>query len=309
VSQPTNRGANPAAGSLAGLRGAVDLGALAQQRDAQQRRDSALAHAPAGVVVDVTEATFQEEVIDRSSTVPVVLDLWATWCGPCKTLSPVLENLAAEYGGRFVLAKVDVDAEQRIAAAFQVQSIPSVFAVVGGQPIPLFQGALPAPQVRQYIDELLKVAAEAGVTGSIAAGEMSAGDGAADVEPDETPGDPRFTAAFDAIEAGDWAAARAAYQHILDAEPANADAIAGIAMCALQQRLDDAVDRGPLREADEAAARADWSAAFGALIDLVRSTSGAEREVARGRLLDLFAMAGEIPEVSKARLDLANALF
>jgi putative thioredoxin len=134
------------------LRGAVDLSALAQQRQAQQRRDAVMGDAPTGVVVDVTEATFQAEVIDRSQTVPVVLDLWAEWCGPCKALSPILETLAVEYAGQFVLAKVDVDAEQRIAAAFQVQSIPSVFAVVGGQPVPLFQGALPEPQIRQYLD-------------------------------------------------------------------------------------------------------------------------------------------------------------
>ena len=117
------------------VRGAVDLGALAAQRDAEQRA----ANAPAGVVIDVTEASFQADVLERSLTVPVVLDLWATWCEPCKQLSPVLRALAAEYGGRFVLAKVDVDANPRISQAFQVQSIPSVFAVVQGQPLPLFQ--------------------------------------------------------------------------------------------------------------------------------------------------------------------------
>ncbi len=286
------------------VRGAVDLSALAQQRQTQQRRDAAMGGAPAGVVIDVTTATFQAEVLDRSQTVPVVLDLWATWCGPCKTLSPILETLAAEYNGRFVLAKVDVDAEQQIAAAFQVQSIPSVFAVVGGQPVPLFQGALPEPQVRQYLEELLKVAAQAGVTGTVTGA----------VEPDtevaaEEPVDPRFVAAYDAIESGDWAAAAAAYQQILDSEPANTDAQAGVAMCRVQLRLDQAAETGALREADEAASRGEWSAAFDALIGVVRSSAGDERDAARERLIDLFVVAGDVPEVAKARIDLANALF
>ena len=286
------------------LRGAVDLAALATQKQNQQRRDAALGSAPAGVVVDVTEATFQAEVIDRSHTVPVVLDLWATWCGPCKTLSPILEGLAAEYGGRLVLAKVDVDAEQRIAAAFQVQSIPSVFAVVAGQPIPLFQGALPEPQVRQFLDELLKVAAQAGVQGTLSAAVPPG-------EPvvEEEPIDPRFAAAFDAIEVGDWAAAEAAYRSVLDAEPQNADARAGMALCALQRRVEASAESGPLRDADLAAASNDFATAFQVLIAHVRATSGEEREQARQRLLDLFAMAGDDPAVAPARISLANALF
>jgi putative thioredoxin len=178
------------------LRGAVDLSALASQREAEQRRGAAMAGAPAGVVIDVTEATFPEAVIEQSATVPVVLDFWAVWCEPCKTLSPILEMLAAEYAGRFVLAKVDVDAEQRIAAAFQVQSIPSVFAFIGGQPLPLFQSALPEPQVRAYIDELLRVAAENGITGTVSGAAAPTEEEA----PAEEPVDPRFVAAFEAIE-------------------------------------------------------------------------------------------------------------
>ncbi|MHB1613097.1 MAG: thioredoxin family protein, partial [Actinomycetes bacterium] len=142
--------------------GAVDLGALAARK--------AAASAPRSpYVLDVTEADFQTQVIDRSMSVPVVIDFWATWCGPCRTLSPILERLADADAGRWVLAKIDSDAEQRLAAAFGVQSIPAVFAVVAGQPVPLFQGALPQPEVRAYLDELLRVAAENGVTGRFTA--------------------------------------------------------------------------------------------------------------------------------------------
>ena len=290
------------------LRGAVDLGALASQREAEQRRESAMATAPAGVVIDVTEATFPQAVIEQSMTVPVVLDLWATWCGPCKTLSPILEALAAEYGGRFVLAKVDVDAEQRVAEAFQVQSIPSVFAVLGGQPVPLFQGALPEPQVRAYIDELLRVAAENGVTGTVAAESEPQVEEPVDT-PMEEPEDPRFSAAFDAIEAGDWAAAALAYRAVLQSAPADLDAQAGVALCDLQVRLESGDESGPLRDADLAAAQGDYAVAFSALVALVASSAGDDRDTARERLIALFALAGADPAVAPARLALANALF
>jgi hypothetical protein len=140
-------------------------------------------------------------------------------------LSPLLEQLAAEYAGRWILAKVDVDAEQQIAAAFQVQSIPSVFAVIGGQVAPLFQGALPEPQLRQAIDKVLEIAASQGIDGAVQGEEVSD-----DVDAELDAGDPQFDAAVEAIDAGDWPAARAAYQKILDESPADSDAAAGLAM-------------------------------------------------------------------------------
>jgi putative thioredoxin len=301
--------------------GAVDLGALVAQKEQQRKTQAALEGAPEGVIVDVTTASFQAEVLDRSMTVPVVVDLWATWCGPCKQLSPILEKLAAEYAGRWVLAKVDVDAEQQIAAAFQVQSIPTVYAVLGGQVIPMFQGAMPEQQIRPALDKLLEVAASQGITGSLAQDALESPPAA---EPTaEPPGDPRFEAAVNAIDVGDWAAARIAYQQILGEDPADADAAAGLALVDLYERTEDfdhdralveanatTADVGAaMRAADVEVLRGQWAAAFDRLIALVQVTSGDEREQVRGRLIDLFALAGDDPAVAPARVALANALF
>ena len=104
-------------------------------------------------VIDVTTETFETEVLQRSLQTPVLVDFWATWCGPCKSLGPVLEKLAGEYGGAFVLAKVDVDKEQQVAAAFQIRSVPTVFLLVNGQPGDAFQGALPEGPLRQFLQQ------------------------------------------------------------------------------------------------------------------------------------------------------------
>ncbi|MFM7897507.1 MAG: thioredoxin, partial [Actinomycetota bacterium] len=106
-------------------------------------------------VIDVTDATFQKEVIERSMTTPVVVDLWATWCGPCKTLGPILEKVIGATNGKVVLAKIDVDKNPGVARAFQVQSIPAVYALKDGQPVDGFMGALPEHQVKEFVNKLI----------------------------------------------------------------------------------------------------------------------------------------------------------
>ena len=305
------------------LRGAVDLAAVAAaaQRRQQAAERPAGEGAAGGVVVDVNEADFQDVVLEQSMTVPVVVDLWADWCGPCKQLSPVLERLAQEYGGRFLLAKVDVDANPRLGQVFQAQSIPMVVAVVKGQPVPLFQGALPEQQVRAYLDELLRVAEANGVTGVLAA----AGDADADAaEPQEAPLPPLHQEAFDAIDRGDFAAAVAAYEKALAQNPADEMAAAGLAQVKLLQRT-AGVDPQTAREAaaqaptdaDAQIVVADFDVmgghvddAFARLVDTVRVTAGDDREKVRAHLIELFTVVGPTDErVIKARRALTSALF
>jgi putative thioredoxin len=323
------------------LRGAVDLGALAARRPPAGAADgaagapgAAAAGAPSGAdappgaaagafALDVTDATFATDVLATSMNVPVVIDFWATWCGPCRQLSPVLEKLAAEYDGRILLAKVDVDANPQLAGAFQVQSIPSVFAVLKQQPIPLFQGAQPEPQVRAVLTELLRVAEANGVTGRLERGPgAAAGDEAP--EPVEEPLPPLIQAAYDAIERDDLAGAVAAYEQALKENPADDEARVGLAQVKLMQRTDgvDPAEARALASSDPANIEAQLLAAdldlqeglvedaFTRLIDRVRQTSGDERERVRSHLVELFELVGTSdPRVIKARGRLASALF
>lgn len=303
------------------MAGAVDLSALKNRAEAaaranQQAKANDGGASAAAPIVDVTEATFQAEVIDRSMRVPVVLDLWAEWCGPCKQLSPVLEKLAREGNGAWVLAKVDVDANPRIAQLFQAQSIPMVIAIAGGQPVDAFAGAQPEPQLRQWIDALLNALRDR--LPGIREAEQASGAAA-----EEEPVDPRFTEAEDALQRGDYAAAEAAYQKILDSEPDNEQAKAALAQVrftARAEQVDPAVveraDAAPddvdaqIAAADAEVARGDAEAGFDRLVRTVKRTSGDERNKVRVHLLELFELFPASDErVVKARRALASALF
>jgi len=253
-------------------------------------------------VIDVSEATFQAEVLERSLSTPVIIDFWAEWCEPCKQLSPMLEKLAIEGGGAWVLAKIDVDANQRLAQMFRVQGIPMVFAVVGGQPVDAFSGVVPESQLRQWIGAVLK-------------------SGGVEVE---APADPRLESADDALMVGDLDAAEAAYKKILFEAPADAAAEAGLAQVGLYRRVQGidaakvmsdaaaAPDDLDLQElaADIEVLGGEAERAYKRLVDLVRRSAGDDKERVRKHLVSLFTIAGpDDPTVSAARRALASALF
>ncbi|MEU1039561.1 tetratricopeptide repeat protein [Streptomyces sp. NPDC005551] len=317
------------------MSGVVDLAAVKAAQEAKAKAEQARAEAarqggggavsPASLVIDVDEAGFERDVLQRSTEVPVVIDFWAEWCEPCKQLSPVLERLALEYAGRFVLAKIDVDANQMLMQQFGIQGIPAVFAVVAGQALPLFQGAASETQIRGTLDQLVQVAEERfGLTGLTV--DAEAGPAAAPAAPQVPAGpyDALLEAAVRALDAGDLAGAVQAYKNVLSDDPANSEAKLGLAQAELLQRVQDADPQQVRRDAAEkpgdvpaqiAAADLDLVGghvedAFGRLIEAVRRTAGDDRDAARLRLLELFEVVGaDDPRVATARRALARALF
>ncbi|MFG2870198.1 tetratricopeptide repeat protein [Streptomyces sp. NPDC048338] len=309
---------------LAAVKAAGEAKAKAEQARAEAaRHGGAPAVAPSALVIDVDEAGFERDVLQRSAEVPVVIDFWAEWCEPCKQLGPLLERLAVEYNGRFLLAKVDVDANQMLMQQFGIQGIPAVFAVVAGQALPLFQGAAPEAQIRQTLDQLIQVGEERfGLTGIAV---DSSAEGVADEAPVPAgPYDALLEAAMSALDAGDLAGAVQAYKNVLADDPAHPEAKLGLAQAELLARVQDldpqlvrkeAADRPADVAAQIAAADLDLVGghvedAFSRLVDAVRRTAGEDRDAARLRLLELFEVIGpDDPRVTTARQALARVLF
>lgn len=304
------------------LYGAVDLGARKQALEAQARREAAGPQAASSAsIVDVTEETFTTDVIDRSMTVPVVLDLWSPRAPGSAQLSPVLEKVVGDLGGKVVLAKVNVDASPQIAQALRVQAVPTVLAIFQGQAVTGFQQVLPEQEVRRWLDELMGAVEQFY--------QANPGARPADAEqegpeaPAGPPADPDLVAAEQAIDRGDFDAAIAAYQRLLARAPGDEDAKMGLAGVNLikrtatadpadvQRRAQDPSDLdAQLLAADLEMLSGAVDEAFARVIAVVKRTSGDDRDKARKHLLGLFeALPAEDPSLAKARRALASALF
>jgi len=295
-----------------------------------------------GAVIDVTEETFGTDVLERSMSVPVIIDLWAEWCGPCKQLSPILEKLAESADGRWVLAKIDTEANPQLSAALRVQSIPAVMVAIGGQIVPGFVGAMPEPQVTQWLDQVMTEAERLGFTGDghaePAAGTEGAASQAAAGRPGAgTPGpagpgprgqlgpaDPEIAEAQEAMERGDLDGAEAAFEKLQANSPGNPMATLGLAQVRLVKRVSsydqararrDAAERpddveAQCRVADVDLAMGRIEDAFDRLIGTVRRTSGEDRDRARVHLISLFeVLPPRDSRVAKARAALSSLLF
>ena len=249
--------------------------------------------------------------------VPVVVVLHTSRSQASTALAGRLETLAREHAGRFQLARVDVDSAPEVAQALQATAVPTVVALIAGQPVPLFQGAIPADKLRELLDQMLELAARNGVNGRLAPQPA----GTESVEPEETEVERQ---AREAVERGDYAAAEKVYDHAIAQNPADGELKVARAQIRMLRRMDGKEPRAllaaadapgasledQLAGADAAVALGDMNVALGRGLEAVRSHTGEEREAARLRLLELFDIIGSsAPEVARARRQLASILY
>lgn len=300
-----------------GLRGAVDLSALVQR---QQSQPSEGALASGDRIVFATDDAAFGTTLELSRTVPVVVALWASWSEQSTELVGTLERLVRARDGRLVLATADADRSPQLVQAFQAQAIPTVVALVAGQPVPLFAGVQPDDVIEQVFDQLLELAAQHGVSGRIA----PESDGDATQEPVEEPLPPLHQEAYDAIERGDYEAAASAYRTAIAQDPRDALAVAGLAQANLLRRLQgktlDAIRNAAASAPDDLDAQLDVADldlsgghvedAFDRLLTLFPKLDADGRKRVRERLVELFEVVGtEDPRVAAARRRLTNLLF
>ncbi|WBL32937.1 thioredoxin [Sinirhodobacter sp. HNIBRBA609] len=228
------------------------------------------------LVKDVTEANFMAEVVDKSMTVPVIVDFWAPWCGPCRQLGPALEAAVNDAKGKVVMAKVNVDENQMIAGQMRVQSIPTVYAFWQGQPVDGFQGALPASELKKFVEKLSAMAGDGGLADAVAAAEEMLAEGAA-------------------VDAAETFAA------ILEEDAENAEAYGGLMRAHLAL--------GNLEQAEQLLAAVPAKIASTAPVEAVRAQIALTRQAEKAGPLDILKAAVEAdPNDHQARFDYAQAL-
>lgn len=235
------------------------------------------------LIKDTDTAGFGADVIEASMTTPIIVDFWAPWCGPCKTLGPIIERVVTNAAGAVKLVKIDIDQSPEIAQQLRIQSIPTVYAFVGGRPLDGFQGALPESQIKAFVDRVI----EAGKS-------MGAGEGGNPIEE-------AHAQAEQLVEAEEYAAAADLYRQLIDHDPSDVKALAGFATGLLKLgQVEEAAHF--LSQVPEEQAAASELASVRAALELAEKAGEAQSEIAA-----LMGKVTENPSDHQARLDLAEA--